>query len=126
MIFLLFSAINFPQVLEQLEQITVCDPTVAPAFPYQFSRKDVRMVMNLPDYGSNKFRSNKINYIEQELVTNLSFRNSRLLQVQRIVECRLQQTWNFLSPSEIQNTEIIKFFGEFPLADLIGGSVRCI
>jgi hypothetical protein len=26
----------------------------------------------------------------------------------------------FFSPSELQNTEIIKFFGEFPLSDLIG------
>ncbi len=115
-----FEALNFQPVLVPLEQITYCDPSVGTEFPYQFSRKDVRMTMNLPDYGSNKFRSNKINYIEQELATNLSsetrasYRSSELLNVDS------NKLGIFFSPSEIQNTEIIKFFGEFPLSDLIG------
>jgi hypothetical protein len=118
-----FSAINFPQVLGPLEQITYCDPAQGPAFPYQFSRKDVRTVMNLPDYGSNKFRSNKINYIEQELATNLSSEARASYKASELSNVDANKLGIFFSPSELQNTEIIKFFGEFPLGDLIGDPV---
>ena len=115
-----FAAINFPQILGPLDQTTYCDPSEGPAFPYQFSRKDVRTVMNLPDYGSNKFRSNKINYIEQELVTNLSSETRASYKASELSNVDANKLGIFFSPSEIQNTEIIKFFGEFPLGDLIG------
>jgi hypothetical protein len=115
-----FEVVNFPQVLGALDQNTYCDPTEGPAFPYQFSRKDVRMTMNLPDYGSNKFRSNKINYIEQELSTNLSSETRVSYKASELSNVDSNKLGIFFSPSEIQNTEIIKFFGEFPLGDLIG------
>lgn len=115
-----FYAINFPQVVGPLEQNTYCDPSEGPLFPYQFSRKDVRLTMNLPDYGSNKFRSNKINYIEQELTSNLSSETRSSYKVSELLSVDANKLGIFFSPSEIQNTEIIKFFGEFPLGDLIG------
>jgi hypothetical protein len=115
-----FAAINFPEVLGPLEQITSCDPVEGPAFPYQFSRKDVRMTMNLPDYGSNKFRSNKINYIEQQLATNLSPETRASYKASELSNVDSNKLGIFFSSSELQNAEIIKFFGEYPLGDLIG------
>ncbi len=115
-----FDAINFPQVSGPLIQTTYCDPSEGPSFPYQFSRKDVRLTMNLPDYGSNKFRSNKINYVEQELVTNLNAETRASYKSSELSSVDANKLGVFFSPSEIQNTEIIKFFGEFPLGDLIG------
>ncbi len=115
-----FVAVNFPQVLGPLIQNTYCDPADGPAFPYQFSRKEVRLTMNLPDYGSNKFRSNKINYIEQELATNLNSETRASYKSSELSSVDANKLGIFFSPSEIQNTEIIKFFGEFPLGDLIG------
>jgi hypothetical protein len=78
------------------------------------------MTMNLPDYGSNKFRSNKINYIEQELSTNLSSETRASYKASELSNVDSNKLGIFFSPSELQNTEIIKFFGEFPLGDLIG------
>lgn len=115
-----FAAINFPQVLGPLPQNTYCDPSEGPAFPYQFSRKEVRLTMNLPDYGANKFRSNKINYVEQELVINLNSETRASYKSSELLNIDANKLGIFFSPSEIQNTEIIKFFGEFPLGDLIG------
>lgn len=118
--FAYFYAINFPQRTGSLVQTTYCDPSVGSEFPYQFTRHDVRMTMNLPDYGSNKFRSNKINYVEQDLTTNLNSETRASYQVSELMSVDSNKLGIFFSPSEIQNTEIIKFFGEFPLGDLIG------
>lgn len=115
-----FVAHNFPQVLGPLVQTKYCDPAEGPSFPYQFSRKDVRLTMNLPDYGSSKFRSNKINYVEQELATNLNAETRASYKTSELISVDSNKLGIFFSPSEIQNTEIIKFFGEFPLGDLIG------
>lgn len=115
-----FYAINFPEITGSIEQTTLCDPGTAPQFPYQFTKKDVRMTMNLPDYGSNKFRSNKINYVEQELSTNLNSETRASYKTSELISVDSNKLGIFFSPSEIQNTEIIKFFGDFPLGDLIG------
>lgn len=115
-----FAAVNFPEYFGRLDRSTYCDPAEGPTFPYQFSRKDVRMIMRIPDYGSSKFRSNKINYVEQELATNLSPDTRASYMTSELTTVDSNKLGIFFSPSEIQNTEIIKFFGEFQLGDLIG------
>jgi len=113
-------AINFPQLLYPVERISECDPSFAPAFPYQFTRKDSRQTIKLPDYGANKFRSNKINYVEQELISPLSSTERSSMQSSQLVSVDSNRLGIFFSPSEIINTQIIKFFGEYPLSELIG------
>lgn len=115
-----FGAVNFPESYGRLDRSTYCDPSEGPTFPYQFTRKDVRMIMKIPDYGSSKFRSNKINYVEQELATNLSPDTRASYMTSELISVDANKLGIFFSPSEIQNTEIIKFLGEFPLGDLIG------
>lgn len=115
-----FNAINFPRKAAAIEQATFCGPSDASVFPYQFSRKDVRFTMHVPDYGANKFRSNKINYIEQELVGDLSSDTRASMQSSQLSSVDSNRLGIFFSPSEIQNKEIIKFFGEYQLGDLIG------
>lgn len=115
-----FEAYNFPEKLVPAVRVSECDPAFVAGFPYQFSRKDVRQTVNLPDYGSNKFRSNKINYVEQELVSSLSPSERSSVQSSELVTIDSNKLGLFFSPAEIQNTEIIKFFGEYPLSELIG------
>jgi hypothetical protein len=115
-----FEAVNFPLDIQPLPQKTDCDPVSGSAFPWQFTRKDTRQTVRLPDYGSNKFRSNKINYVEQELVSALSATERSSVKSSELLSVGANKLGIFFSPAEIQNTEIIKFFGEYPLGDLIG------
>lgn len=115
-----FQAINFPEKLSIAVQVSECDPALTPAFPYQFTRKNTRQTIKLPDYGSSKFRSNKINYVEQELVASLSPTERSSVKSSELVSVGSNKIGLFFSPSEIQNTEIIKFFGDYPLSELIG------
>jgi len=115
-----FNAIGFPPAVGPLVRDEYCDPSEGTLFPYQFSRKNVIYTMNLPDYGSNKFRSNKINYVEQELISELSSDARSSMMMSELSSIDSNKLGIFFSPSEIQNTEIIKFFGEFPMGDLIG------
>lgn len=115
-----FEAINFPESSGPVPITSECDTGYGPVFPYQFSRKDVRQTVKLPDYGSNKFRSNKINYVRQELVSNLSPAQRSSMQSSQLVSVDANKLGVFFSPSETQNMEIIKFFGDYPLMDLIG------
>lgn len=115
-----FEAINFPENNIPLAQTTECDPAYGPGFPWQFTRKDARQTVKLPDYGAGKFGSNKINYVEQELISSLSSTERSSLQSSELVGVGSNKLGIFFSPSEIQNTEIIKFFGNYPLSELIG------
>lgn len=115
-----FVAINFPENNIPMTQTSECDPINGSAFPWQFTRKDSRQTVKLPDYGAGKFGSNKINYVEQELISNLSSTERSSLQSSELVGVGSNRLGIFFSPSEIQNTEIIKFFGNYPLSELIG------
>ena len=115
-----FVAINFPENNIPMTQTSECDPASGSAFPWQFTRKDSRQTVKLPDYGAGKFGSNKINYVEQELISNLSSTERSSLQSSELVGVGSNRLGIFFSPSEIQNTEIIKFFGNYPLSELIG------
>jgi hypothetical protein len=115
-----FQAVNFPPYYGEVPKYTECGPESASIFPYQFTRKDVRQTMKLPDYGASKFRSNKINYVEQELVSHLSSTARASMQSSELVSVDANRLGVFFSPTEAQNSEIIKFFGDYPLTDLIG------
>ena len=119
-VFPTFEAVNFPPYLGSVAQITECDPPYQSVFPFQFTRKDTRQTVKLPDYGANKFRSNKINYMQQELVSNLSPTQRASMQSSELVSVDANKLGVFFSPAETQNMEIIKFFGDYPLTDLIG------
>lgn len=115
-----FLAIDFP-IGSNYEIIPIdCVDTEVPTFPYQFTRKDVRLTMHLPDYGGNKFRSNRINYFEQSLVSNLSSETRVSVRSSEMSTIDSNKIGIFFSPADIQNSEIIKFFGDYPLGDLIG------
>lgn len=115
-----FFAVNFPETKTEAVRYSECDPSTVSAFPWQFTRKDSRQTIKLPDYGSSKFRSNKINYVEQELVSTLSSTERATIKSSDLVSVDANKIGIFFSPSEIQNTEIIKFFGNYPLNELIG------
>jgi hypothetical protein len=115
-----FDAINFPPHNIIVPTDDYCAPLSVPTFPYQFTRKETVQTMKVPDYGAGKFKSNKINYVEQELLTALSSTERSSVKSSELTSTDSNKIGIFFSPSEIQNTEIIKFFGEYPLTDLIG------
>ena len=115
-----FEAVDFPPHNVLVNGTDFCDPKSVPVFPYQFTRKETVQTMRVPDYGSGKFKSNKINYVEQELVASLSSTERSSVKSSELVTTDSNKLGIFFSPTEIQNTEIIKFFGEYPLTDLIG------
>lgn len=115
-----FTAVNFPRAVYDLVRVTECDPISGSQFPYQFVRKDTRQTVKLPDYGANRFNSNKVNYVEQALVSNLSPSQRASMQSSELVSVGSNRLGVFFSPSENLNMEIIKFFGDYPLTDLIG------
>jgi hypothetical protein len=115
------SASNFPfygvQVLTSAECNTY---STVPAFPYQFKKFETRQTMNLPNFGSNKFRSNKVNYKEQILTSNLSPESRSTLKASEDSTVDTNKLGIFFSPTDQLNIEIIKFFGNFEFGDLIG------
>lgn len=115
-----FQAINFPESKTAVQKVNECDYGEVSIFPWQFSRKDTRQTIKVPDYGSNKFRSNKINYVEQELISRLSPTERSSRKSSETVSADANKLGIFFSPTEIQNTEIMKFFGNYPLYELIG------
>lgn len=115
-----FEAVNFPLAYTSVLTDTECGPTEVSIFPWQFTRRDTRQTIKIPDYGSGKFKSNKINYMEQEMVSNLSPTERSTKTSSELISTDSNKLGIFFSPSEIQNTEIIKFFGEYPLSELIG------
>jgi hypothetical protein len=115
-----FEAVNFPISYTKVEKVTNCGPTTVSIFPWQFTRKDTRQTIKLPDYGSGKFKSNKINYVEQEMISNLSATERSTKKSSDLISSDSNRLGIFFSPAEIQNSEIIKFFGEYPLSELVG------
>ena len=115
-----FDAVNFPAFVAPIPKVQECDPGSGSVFPYQFTRKDTRQTVKIPQYGANKFRSNKINYISQGLVSALSPTARATAPASRLVSTDANKLGVFFSPVEAQNMEIIKFFGDYPLTDLLG------
>lgn len=115
------SASNFPAVVDSVLNSAECltyDET--PRFPYQFKKFETRQTMNLPNFGSNKFRSNKINYKEQILTSNLSPETRSTMKAVDDSTVDTDKLGIFFSPTDQLNIEIIKFFGNFEFGDLIG------
>jgi hypothetical protein len=115
------SASNFPFAGSQILNSVECDTyTATPTFPYQFKKFETRQTMNLPNFGSNKFRSNKVNYKQQILSSNLSPDSRSTLRATEDSTVDTNKLGIFFSPTEQINLEIIKFFGNFEFGDLIG------
>jgi nitrogen regulatory protein PII-like uncharacterized protein len=89
-------------------------------FPYNFSGENKRHYAKLPRFGSQTFNNNKIRVESQKIVGPLS-------PVRRSTEKSLDRKavdtntlGVYFSPTDLINTEIIRFFGNFQLADYIG------
>lgn len=120
--FPIFYANNFPKKMELVYE----DPECAllnqeiPSFPYQFLQKSVRQTIKVPSYGASKFRSNKINFVEQTLTSPLSSNSRSSVPMSELTSIDSNKLGVYISPSDVENEEILKFFGQFELGDLIG------
>lgn len=117
--FNIFTASNFPAVYEITYDEYDC-PSSQSLYPYQFIQKNTRQTIQVPSYGAARFRSNKINYVEQTLVSPLSSESRSSLLLSNNTGKDSNKLGVFFSPMDIQNEEILKFFGQFEIGDLIG------
>lgn len=117
--FNVFTASNFTAVYEVTYDEYDC-PSSQSLYPYQFIQKNTRQTIQVPSYGAARFRSNKINYVEQTLTSPLSSESRSSLSMSNNTGKDSNKLGVFFSPIDIQNEEILKFFGQFEVGDLIG------
>jgi len=114
-------AVAFPAYTSSVIYDVECDTNeYVSEYPFQFKEKNIRQHVKLPNFGSNKFRSNKINYTKSVLVSNLSPTTRSTLQSSDTSTVDSNKLGIFFSPSDAINAEIMKFFGNFEFGDLIG------
>jgi hypothetical protein len=89
-------------------------------FPYQFTEYDLRETVQLPNFGANKFRSNKIRIATQSLVAPLSFDSRSTLSSRDREPADSNKLAIVFTPIDQLNLDILKFFGNFQLGDFIG------
>ena len=114
-------AVNFPLIADSVLNSADCQVYISvPRYPYQFQKIEMIQSVNLPNFGANKFKSNKIKYKNQILASNLSPDSRSTLKSSQDSDVDSNKLGVFFSPGELINTEIMKFFGNFQLGDLIG------
>ena len=116
-----FWAVHFPMADELVLQSEDCQTFAnIPLYPYQFEKLEMIQSVKLPNFGANKFKSNKIKFKNQKLVSNLSPDGRSTQKANQDSDIDSNKLGIFFSPGELINTEIIKFFGNFQMGDLIG------
>ena len=114
-------AIAFPVATSSIIFDEECNTTeYISGYPYQFKPTNLQQFINLPNFGSTKFRSNKVNYTTSTLVSNLSSDTRSTLQSSVTNTTDSNKLGIFFSPTDAINSEILKFFGRFEFGDLIG------
>ena len=116
-----FLAVNFQQSTSSVSYDEECGTmTCSPGFPYQFKAYDTHQYVNLPNFGSNKFKSNKVVEKSQILVSSLSSDDRSTMTSVEDGTVDTNKLGVFVSPTDQINTRILKFFGRFGFGDLVG------
>lgn len=114
-------AVQFPPSTGSIDYDEECGTIVCqPGYPFQFKAYNLIQSVKLPNFGSNKFRSNKVNYVEPVLISSLSSDSRSTLQSSATTTTDSNKIGVFFSPTDSINSEIMKFFGQFEFGDLIG------
>ena len=98
----------------------IINTTFSASFPWHFNEKIVTNYVLAPRFGSNQFQNNKIRICSQSLVAPLSSTERATL---RSVESYANDTNKlgvYFSPVDVVNDDILKFFGNLNLSDIIG------
>ncbi len=116
-----FSAVNFQQSTGSVNYDPECGTmTCKVGFPYQFKAYDTHQYVSLPNFGSNKFKSNKVVEKSQVLVSSLSSDGRSTMTSVEDGTVDTNKLGVFVSPTDQINTDILKFFGRFEFGDLVG------
>lgn len=116
-----FSAVNFPQSTGSVNYDVECSSmSCRVGFPYQFKSYNTHQYVSLPNFGSNKFKSNKVVEKTQVLVSSLSSDGRSTMTSVEDGTVDTNKLGVFVSPTDQINTDILKFFGRFEFGDLIG------
>jgi hypothetical protein len=116
-----FSAVNFPQSTGSVSYDEECGTmSCQVGFPYQFVSYDTHQYVSLPNFGSNKFKSNKVIEKSQILVSSLSSDSRSTMTSVEDGTVDTNKLGVFVSPTDQINTDILKFFGRFEFGDLVG------
>ena len=98
--------------------------SVSSSFPWHFDERDTRETVRLPNFGANKFRSNKIRFEDQNIVSDLSINSRSTVKSRDRSPADSSALGLFFSPVDMINMDILRFFGNFDLANLIGNPAQ--
>ncbi len=90
----------------------------AATYPYQYTPYDRTVTANVPSLGFNV--SNKIRFEEQELLTDLSYKQRATKKSFDRAPIDSSRLGLFFSPIKELNMDILKAFGDFNIDDYIG------
>lgn len=87
-------------------------------YPYQFSEINLIQNIELNGFGPNQLKNNKINKVEQNILSRLMPNESSTSDI--LVSNNSNIVGVYISPYEDRNNDIINFLGNYNLMDAIG------
>jgi len=89
-------------------------------YPYNFEAIDRTVVLDIPDFGSSRYSTNKIRFEEQTLLTDLSVNSRATRKSFDQSPTDSNRVGLFFSPTKELNIDIAKSFGGINLDNYIG------
>ena len=114
------SFIGFPSPTEREYYDSVSRTDKTTYFPYQFKRFESVQEVKVPNFGGNRYDSEKIRRIDIELFTDLSPTSKAASNINTVSSTDNKNLGIYLSPSDSINEEILKMFTGTDFQNLIG------
>lgn len=90
------------------------------AYPYQFTVVDYPSTLPTSFYGPNKFRNEKVLYISQSISTRFDDKTRSTFTPNNSTSQDSNQVGFYNDPQDFKNKDIVRFFGNYNVMDLIG------
>lgn len=107
-----------PVVSEFYDSVAMVNKTTE--FPYQFKRFESIQEVKIPNYGGNRYDSEKIRKIDVNLLTDLSFNSKAASDINTVSSTDNKNLGIYISPTDIVNENILKLFAGADFQNLIG------
>jgi len=119
------TASNFPDLDINSQSLSDCkcdtiDTIISASFPWQFSEKIVTNYASVPSFGSPIYSNSKIRLGSQSLVAPLSPTERATERSITLYQNDTNKVGVYFSPIDLVNDDILKFFGNLDLSDIIG------
>lgn len=89
-------------------------------YPYQFKIIDYPSTLPISKYGPNRFRNEKINHVSQSVETRLDNLARSTYVNPDSISSDSNQLGFFVDPQDFKNKNIVRYYGNLNLMDIIG------